>query len=109
MDKTELDLIFQRWRAGEPEAWELLKPELMKRMRKSRPALNFPEGHMAALRGLLCMRLDMATPQELRRLPGSTFWEFYASLARTFLIELLKEGAYAHGQNEAPAKAVVSG
>ena len=57
---------------------------------------------MATIRGLLCLRLDLADENELRLLPGERFWEFYASLTRRYLVELLREGVTAKKGNQLP-------
>jgi len=93
MNNTELNQLFSRWRAREQGTWTDLKPELARALRRTRPALGFPPEHLTTIRGLLCLRLDMSEEDELRDLPGDRFWEFFASLSRSFLIELLREGS----------------
>jgi len=93
MNNSELDSLLTRWRQGETDSWSGLKPVLAHALRQSKPALDFPPEHLEAIRRLLCLRLEMASEDEMRRVPGERFWEFFASLSRRFLIELLREGA----------------
>ena len=104
MMKNDLNLLFEQWRQGEPGAWQKLKPELQQALRRAKPALNFPPEHMATIRGLLCLRLEMADEKEMRLLPGDRFWEFYASLTRRYLVELLREGVTAKRGNPVPPR-----
>ena len=108
MKNQEIEALFARWRAGDSEAWAQLKPHIMLTLRRAKPALNIPQAHLSTIRSLLCLRLDLADETELRTYPGERFWEFYASLTRRYLVELLREGIYADQSPTNPTPPLVA-